>query len=395
MSFVGSLGFDIFVYLAIALFLGLLSSKITARLKLPNVTGYIVIGLLVGPHALKLIPLEVLNDLSIISEIALGFIAFSIGAEFKLSYLKKVGKSTFAIAIVAALGAVVLVDIALILAGNDVAFSIVLGSIGAATAPAATLMVIRQYKAKGPVTDTLLPVVAIDDAAAVMIFGISVAIAKAINSPGNTSLLMTLLSPVIEIVGALLLGAVLGVALAYLIKQFKGDGNRLAIVIGMIFLSIGGSNFLGLSALLTCMMMSAVFVNLYDRYKKIFLLVDKLTPPIFMLFFFISGANLDLSILPSVGVVGIIYIVFRVVGKVGGSALGAKMSGAEPVVAKYLGYTLIPQAGVAIGLASVAMTALPDYGAQIQTVILSATVIYELTGPLITKIALTKAGEIT
>lgn len=377
-----------------ALLLGLLASKVTKKIKLPNVTGYIIMGLIVGPHALGWLPLQVVQDFGMISEIALGFIAFSIGSEFKLSYLKKIGKSTFIIAVVAALAAVVLVDVALILTGHEVAFSIVLGSIAAATAPAATLMVVKQYKAKGPVTSALLPVVAIDDAAAIMIFGISVAIAKAMSSQGSVSLASTMLAPVIEILGSMIFGAVLGVILTYLTKWFTGRGNRISSAIAMILLSIGASNLLGFSPLLTCMTMSGVYVNLSKVYNVVFELVERVTPPIFILFFFISGANLDLAIIPSVGLVGVLYIVFRVIGKVGGSALGSKMAGAEPVVTKYLGYTLIPQAGVAIGLATMAMAVVPEHGVEIQTVILSATVVYELAGPLITKIALIKAGEI-
>lgn len=386
--------FNIYIYLALALFLGLFAGKVTKKIHLPNVTGYIIIGLIAGPYALKLIPLHVIEQFSIISDIALGFIAFSIGAEFKLSYLKKVGKSPVIIAMAEALGAVLVVDFILIITGNDVAFSLVLGSIAAATAPAATLMVVRQYKAKGPVTNTLLPVVAIDDAVALMLFGISVAIAKSINSHGNVPLLATLLEPIVEILGALIFGAVLGFILVYLTKWFTGRGNRLSITFAMILVCIGVSNLVGFSALLACMMMSAVYVNFSIVYDEVFVLVDRVTPPIFILFFFISGADLDISILPSVGFIGALYIVFRVVGKISGAAIGAKVSHAEPVVSKYLGYTLIPQAGVAIGLASIAMTVVPEYGVQIRTIILCGTVVYELCGPIITKLALIKAGEI-
>lgn len=384
-----------YIYLGIALILGLLASKATKKIKLPNVTGYIIMGLIAGPYVLKLIPIEAIQDFGIISEIALGFIAFSIGSEFKLSYLKKVGKSPIIIAITEALGAVLIVDIVLIATGHDIAFSLVLGAIAAATAPAATLMVVRQYKAKGPLTDTLLPVVAVDDAVALMLFGISVAIAKAINSHGQVSLIGTLLTPLVEIIGALVLGAVLGFVLTYLTKWFTGRGNRLSAAFSMILISIGLASSLGVSALLACMMMSAVYVNTSQEYAKVFELVDRVTPPIFILLFFISGAGLDIRILPTVGLIGILYIVFRVIGKILGVAAGAKISNASPVVTKYLGFTLIPQAGVAIGLASTAMTIVPEYGAQIQTVVLCGTIIYELVGPVITKLALTRAGEVT
>lgn len=383
-----------FTYLAIALFLALVGGKVVKQLHLPNVTGYIIIGLLAGPYCLNILPHKVVEDFSFIPDLALGFIAFSIGAEFKLSYLKKVGKAPVIIAFFEAVMAVVVVDFALILTGNDVAFSLVLGAIAAATAPAATLMVVRQYKAKGPVTETLLPVVAIDDAVALMCFGISVAAAKVISSSGQVSLGATLLEPVIEIVGGLLFGALLGLIFRWLVKLYTGRGNRLAITIAMVALALGVSDMLGFSSLLACMAMSAVFVNTSGEGDMIFSQLDRMTPPIFMLFFLLSGAELNIAILPTVGIIGIIYIVFRVVGKVFGAYVGAKISKAEPVVQKYLGLTLVPQAGVAIGLATISMGVVPEYGQTIRAIILAGTVVYELVGPVITKTALKKAGEI-
>lgn len=385
---------DILFNLSISLILGLLSSKLMKMIKMPNVTGYLIIGLLAGPYCLNILSIDVIEKFSIIPDVALGFIAFSIGEEFKLSYLKKVGKAPLVIAFTEAIGAVLLVDLVLIIAGYEISFVLVLGAIAAATAPAATLMVVRQYKAKGPVTNTLLPVVAIDDAAALILFGISVAISKAITSTGTTSIASTLLDPIIEIVGALVFGAVLGVALAFATKWFTGRGNRLVVSTAMILLCISVCNALGYSPLLACMAMSAVYVNLSKVSNKVFDLIDRFTPPIFMLFFFISGAELNLTILPAVGIIGILYIVFRVVGKISGAAIGATISKSEPEVKKYLGYTLIPQAGVAIGLASVAMSVVPEYGQKIRTIVLCGTVIYELVGPLVTKLALKKAGEI-
>lgn len=385
---------NIYTYLAIAILISLLASKVMKLIKLPNVTGYLIVGLLFGPYCLNIISQQVVEELSIIPDIALGFIAFSIGAEFKLSYLKQIGKSPVVIAFSEGIGAVIFVDAILIATGNDVAFSLVLGAIAAATAPAATLMVVRQYKAKGPVTSTLLPVVAIDDAVALIAFGISVAAAKAINATGKVSLLGTLIDPLIEIIGALLFGAVLGFILKFLTDWFTGRGNRLSVATAMILLCVGVTSILGFSSLLACMAMSSVYVNISKIYDKVFEQVDRITPPIFMIFFFVSGAELDINILPTVGVIGILYIVFRVFGKVIGAAFGANISHTLPVVKKYLGYTLIPQAGVAIGLTSVAMTVVPEYGNKVRAIILSATVIYELIGPVVTKLALKKAGEI-
>jgi Kef-type K+ transport system membrane component KefB len=384
----------IYLYLALALMLCLLISKLMKVVKLPNVTGYLIVGLVFGPYCLKVIPGDTLDTLSFIPEIALGFIAFSIGAEFRISFLKKVGKSPVIIAVLEAFGAVLVVDLVLILTGQDAAFSVVLGAIAAATAPAATLMVVRQYKAKGPVTDTLLPVVALDDAAALMFFGLSVALARAIESEGGFSVVNTVLVPLAEIFGALGIGAVLGMVMVLLCKWFTGRGNRLAITIAFILATIGICDILGWSQLLACMMLSAVFCNFSKASETVFELTDRLTPPLFMLFFFLSGAALDLSILPKVGLVGGLYVIMRVAGKMLGAFAGAKISKAPAVVQKYLGLTLVPQAGVAIGLATTAMSVVPQYGPQIRTIILCGTVIYELTGPVITKLALKKAGEI-
>ena len=385
----------ILLYLAIAFILALVSSKLIKLLKLPNVTGYLIIGLLFGPYCINLIPQRAVTGLSIIPTVALGFIAFSIGAEFRISFLKKVGKTPVVIAIAESLGAVLVVDLALILTGNDVPFSLCLGAIAAATAPAATLMVVKQYKAKGEVTDTLMAVVAIDDATALIFFGISTAIAKAIENGNTGSVLMTLLDPLIEIFSAIVIGAAAGVILRFLTKWFSSRGNRLAIVYMMVFLCVGLGEMLGLSALLMCMMLGAVFANTSSDCDKVFELTDRVTPPIFMLFFFLSGAALDITLIPSVGLIGIIYILFRVIGKVTGAWVGGKLSHASEKTQKYLGYMLVPQAGVAIGLATTAMSVVPDYGSRIRTVILCGTVIYELTGPVITKLALKKAGEIT
>lgn len=385
---------NLFTNLALALFLALFAGKLVKLIHLPNVTGYIIIGLIAGPFCLGIFSAEFVENLSFVADLALGFIAFSIGAEFKLSYLKKVGKAPIMIAICEALMAILVVDVALIVTGNDIKFSLVLGAIAAATAPAATLMVVRQYKARGPVTQTLLPVVALDDAVALMGFGLSVAVAKAIGSKGNVSFGATLLEPIVEIVGGLLFGALLGVIFRFLMKFFTGRGNRFSISIAMVCLCLGISELAGFNSLLGCMAMSAILVNTFNDSDMIFEQLDRMTPPIFMLFFLVSGAELNLSVLPTVGLIGVIYILFRVIGKVSGAYLGAKLSKAPEVVTKYLGYTLIPQAGVAIGLATISMEVVPEYGSKIKAVILCGTIIYELFGPVITKLALTKAGEI-
>ncbi|MBR4342519.1 MAG: cation:proton antiporter [Lachnospiraceae bacterium] len=386
---------NILLYLSIALILALLSSKLMKLAKLPNVTGYLIVGLLAGPYVLNLIPLDTVDSLGIIPEAALGFIAFSIGAEFKFSYLKKVGKAPIIIACLESFGAVLVVDLVLIAAGNDVPFSLCLGAIAAATAPAATLMVVKQYKAHGPVTETLLPVVALDDATALMCFGISVAIAKTIEGGVGDNIAMTILKPLLEIIAALAIGIIFGILFRFLVKWFTGRGNRLAVTYALVFACIGLGEMLNVSSLLACMALGATLANTSSFADVIFEQTDRMTPPIFMMFFFLSGAALDISLIPSVGLIGFIYIIMRVVGKMLGSFTGAKLSKANKNVQKYLGFTLIPQAGVAIGLATTTMSIVPAYGPKIRTIILCGTVIYELTGPVITKLALKKAGEIS
>ena len=382
-------------YLAIAIIAALLAGKVAKKLKLPNVTGYLVIGLVIGPYCLNLLNEDVIASFGIVSDMALGFIAFSIGAEFRIKFLRKVGKAPIVIAVLEAVTATILVDIVLILIGQELTLALCIGAIASATAAASTLMIVKQYKAKGPVTQVLLPVVAIDDAVALMAFGLSVAVAKAVANHGSSNLLNTILNPAKEILGGLLFGALLGIILSLLVKWYTGRGNRLALTIATIFLCVGVSSLVGFSSLLACMMMSAVFANTSKVTDKIFEPMERMTPPIYMLFFIVSGASLDLSIIPKVGLVGVIYIVFRVAGKMLGSFLGATICKTEPVVRKYLGLTLIPQEGVAIGLATIAMGVVPEYGQTIRTVILCGIIVYELLGPLITKMALKKAGELT
>ena len=392
-------------YISLIIFTGLLFGKLAKLLRLPNVTGYIVGGLLVGPvlglFGVEVYPKEVLDEVSIISQIALGFIAFSIGAEFKISYFKRVGKLPIVIAIFESLFAIIAVLIVLLAIGVETRFALVLSSIAAATAPAATIMVIKQYKAKGDVTENLLSVVALDDATAIIFFGLFVALARVFDA--STVNLYTFVKPFLEIIASLGLGLVGGLIITFLLKWYTGRGNRTNVVIAMILLLSSITVIFKkvvpdfeISALLSCMMMGAIFTNSAKEstIETVMGLVDRTTPPIFLMFFVISGISLNLQVLTTVGIIGVIYIIFRVVGKVSGAYLGAVICKAPPKVKKYLGFGLIPQAGVAIGLTIVADSIIPEYSAQIKAVILSATLIYELVGPLITKASLKAAGEI-
>ncbi len=382
-------------YLALILFSGLIFGRIVKLIKLPNVTGYLIAGLLIGPYCFKLVPIDMITGLDLISEIALAFIAFSIGSEFKLSYLKRVGLTPIIIAIFEGLTAAVLVFAALFLFGFDAKIALLLGAIASATAPAATIMVVKQYKAKGPVTETLLSVVALDDAVALIAFGFAMATVSAMEHPGEASVVMSVVTPFWEIIGSILLGFVLGVLFTIPLRFFKKDSNRLIITTGFIFLGSAIATMLGLSSLLLCMCMSAMLVNVSKSGGSLLKLTDNVTPPIFLMFFVVSGMELDVSILPQVGLIGIIYVLVRVIGKVAGASIGAAIMKAPAAVKKYLGFSLMPQAGVAIGLSLIASNKLPGFGQKIRAVVLCATLIYELTGPVITKISLKKAREIT
>lgn len=394
--------------MGIIILTGLIFGKLAKYIRLPNVTGYIFGGLIIGPSILgffgaEIVPSNIVDILTPISEIALGFIAFTIGTEFQLSYFKKVGIKPIVIAVFESLFAVIFIFVVLLLFKVEVGFALVLASIGAATAPAATLMVIKQYKAKGEVTETLMSVVAIDDATAMIFFGISVAIAKAIGS-SSTNITWTVFKPIVEVVVSLSIGFVIGLLLTLLLKWFTGRSNRISVVTSLLLITVSISSIFshfnvpfGFSSLLSCMMAGAVLTNLATDRKtsSILELIDRFTPPIMISFFVLAGIGLELSVLKTVGIIGMIYIVMRVVGKWTGAWFGAKITKASPEVQKYLGFSLIPQAGVAIGLSLIARTILePTQAAQLTAVILSATLIYELIGPLITKISLQKAGEI-
>ena len=383
-----------FFYLGIAMVAGLVLSRVVKKLRLPNVTGYLIAGLLIGPCVLGLVSPAALDKTHIIPTTALGFIAFSIGGEFKLSSIRSIGKNVIIITLFQSIMAAALVDIVLCACGFNVSESIILGAIATATAPAATLMVVRQYKAKGELTNTLLPVVAMDDAVGLIVFAVSSAIADTLASGAQPSVYTMAVAPLIEIALSLLSGGLLGFLISLSMRFFHSRANKMCICIAGVVLGVAVAQQFGLSDLLVCMSVGAVFANLRNDALEIMDVCDGWTPPLFMLFFVISGAELDVGALPTVGLLGVLYIVVRSFGKYFGAYLGSVVVKASPNIRKYLGITLLPQAGVAIGMAQMVLTQLPQFGARIQAVVLSATLIYELVGPVATKIALTKAGEI-
>lgn len=408
--------FDSFlINLAILLLVGLLFSKLAKLVKFPNVTGYLVGGLLIGPAIPTLLTSFGLNlggyngivnsdglkQVEAICDVALAFIAFSIGSEFKLSYFKVVGTKSIIIAIFEAVFASILVFVGCLIMNQSVQFALVLASIAAATAPAATLLVVKQYKAKGPLTDTLISVVALDDAVALIVFGFCFTIAANLTNASSRPIGLALCMPFIEIIVSLLIGTILGFITTWLLKWFHGRSNRICVVLAVLLLTIGINTLINkqfdmnLSNLLSCMMLGAVIVNISNVFDDVTPLVDRFTPPFFMLFFVISGAELNMTTLFSnVIVIALGYIILRVIGKWVGAWLGATITKSEKVVKKYLGPCLIPQAGVAIGLSLIALNSFPDFGRDIRAIILAATLVYELIGPLVAKVTLAKAGEI-
>lgn len=406
--------FNVVLTIAIALVLGLLSTRLMKVIGLPNVTGYLIVGLIIGPYMLGIIDEPTLNSLGIVSSLALGFIAFSIGVEFKIRHIKEIGKSAITITMFQALLATLFVDVALLIAIPSMpAEAIVLGAIATATAPAATLMVVRQYKAKGIVTGTLLPVVALDDAVGLVVFAISNSIALSMLSGASLTVLNLVVWPLLEIIVSLAVGAIIGGLLSLIPTFFKSRDNRLIATIIAVFACIGicevftqlnssGVMPFALSDLLVCMMAGAVFVNLRVESEKIMEGTDRWTPVVFMLFFIISGAELNILSLGNLQIVLIlvIYLIARCAGKYVGSFVGAVVTKADKNVRNYLGITLWPQAGVAIGMATLckkefAAAGFDEVGSAIVTITMCAVLVYELFGPVFTKIALAKAGEIS
>ncbi len=405
--------------IAIALLAGLLMTRVIKPLGLPAVTGYLVAGILIGPYLLGSIGIEGLGFTSmeyvesfgVISDVALGFIAFSIGNEFRISQLKTIGKQALIVGVVQALMATLFVDIALVamsfILGPDVfpvSAAITLGAVATATAPAATLMVIRQYKAKGPLTDLLLPVVALDDAVGLVVFAVSFGIAKAMDV-GALDIVSIVVNPLIEIVFSLVLGVVIGFIFSEVEKHFHSRSKRLSVSVTFVILTValtmikiplGGNVVISSSSLLTCMMLGTTFCNACESSEELMDRVDRWTTPLFVLFFVISGAELEFSIFAqgAMVLVGVVYILFRSAGKMFGASLSAKISGCNETISKYLGITLLPQAGVALGMSVLAMELSGNAGIVVRNIVLFSVLIYELVGPLLTKMALTKAGEI-
>lgn len=401
---------------SVALLAGLLMTRVFKKIHLPSVTAYLIAGVLIGPYCIGALHIDgfgftsaqAVSNLSLISDVALGFIAFSIGNEFRLADLQKTGKQALVIGILQALAATLLVDLSLVALTFimpdklSVPQAIILGAIATATAPAATLMVVKQYKADGPLTKLLLPIVALDDAVGLVVFAVSFGIAKTLLS-GSVDIISIIINPIVEIVCSLGLGAIMGLVLTQLERLFNSNTNRLNLTIGIVFLTVSlsmidfhiGSVHVSFSSLLVCMMLGTVFCNTCSLSEDLMKAADKWTSPLSAVFFVISGAALELNVFAdwAIVVIGIVYIIFRSLGKYFGAFASAKMTHCEPNISKYLGITLLPQAGVALGMCATAMQ-IGEGGNLIRNITLFAVLIYELVGPMFTKMALTAAGDI-
>ena len=406
---------SIFLSLSVALLVGLLLSRLAKKVQLPAVTAYLVAGVLIGPFVLGRIGIpgigitgEQIEGFGLISDLALGFIAFSMGSEFRIAQLKKIGKQATFVGVFQALFTTVIVDAALIILHLiipdkfSLQSAIVLGAVATATAPAATLMVVKQYKAKGPVTDILLPVVALDDAVGLVVFAISFGIARSLGN-GAVNVTSVILEPVLEVILSLILGFVMGLLFTLCEKYFHSRSKRMAVSITFVMMTVAissmsfeiGSVHIGFSSLLACMMLGTVFCNICEVSEELMERADRWTTPVLILFFVISGAELELSVFADIMVVliGAVYIISRSLGKYFGAGISARLSKCNPNVVKYLGITLLPQAGVALGMAIKAIELGPE-GAIVRNITLFAVLVYEIIGPLLTKVALTKAGDI-
>ncbi len=384
-----------FFSLGIAVILGIILGQVTNKLKIPAVAGYIIAGLVIGISGLNIINPQTIDQLSFISDFALGIIAFNIGSDLQFTIIKKLGKTILLIALCEALGAFTLVSGIIFLLTRDIATSLILGSVASATAPAATVMVLKEYKASGPLTTTLLGVVAVDDAICLMIYSVASSISKVFIKHDIITLNKVLFHPLLEIILSLLVGVILGIILCYLLKMSNKSGELLTFIIGIILLNIGITIKFDLSALLSSMTIGLMVSNISSFSRKAFSSIEKFSPPIIAAFFVLAGARLDIYMLPHIGLIGICYLLFRMLGKVGGAYLGGTLAKAPAEIKNNIGFGLFSQVGVAVGLAIIVSRefAGTELGSLVITVLLGTTIFTEIIGPISTKNAIIKAKE--
>jgi len=389
---------DIILSFGVVLLTGFLAAKLLRKVRFPAVTAYLLLGVLIGPAVFNLISSRVLQTSGLISNIVLSIIAFSLGQNFSRENFSKIGKSVICISVLEAAGAWIFVTFAFLgLLKQPLYSALLFGAIASATAPAATVMVIREYKARGTLTDTLLGVVAIDDAWCLIIFAVSLSIAKALVKPLTTNLfvIMAFGHALLEIGGAFVLGASIALLLSYLSRYVTTEADLLIYTLGFILLTTGIALYFHLSVLLSNMFLGMVLVNINKASFKFFDILRTVDSPLYLCFFVLAGANLEITLLGKLGLMGITYLLFRIGGKLTGAYFGGHLSKAAPPVRKYLGFGLVPQAGVALGVALIAKMEFPEVGGMLFTAIVATTIVYEIIGPFCTKFALSRAGEIS
>lgn len=386
---------NLFISLGIALIVGVAFGKLMNRFKVPAVAGYIIGGLLLGSSVFNIISGDTINQMSFISDFALCIIAFNIGSELEIPVIKQLGKSIFIIAFFEAIGAFILVSTVSYFITKDPAIALILGSVSAATAPAATVMVLRELNAKGPLTSTLLGVVAVDDAICLIIFAMAASVAKVFVNHELITIRKVLLLPLEEIGLSIIAGAVLGIVLTALIKYSKGLNELLPFIVAALLILDGAATVYGLSPLLSAMAMGVVVANTSSKKAKAFKVLEDFAPPIVAAFFVLAGARLNISYIPQIGILGVAYLLFRIIGKLAGASIGATISKAPVNVKKYIGYGLLSQVGVAVGLAITVNREFPnsEIGTIVVTILLATTIATEIVGPIATKQAILKSNE--
>ncbi|MCD6583328.1 MAG: cation:proton antiporter [Candidatus Omnitrophica bacterium] len=393
---------DVLFFVGLALLVGFLGSKVSHRIKFPAVVGYLIGGLILGPSFLNIFNLNLLNNLGVFNDIALALVAFVIGSELHLSTLKKMGRSIITIIFSESFGAFLLVGLGVYLLTGKLYIALIFGAMAPASAPAGTAVVLQEYKAKGPLTNALYAVVGLDDGLAIIIYAFAASLAKISLTGQSFSLLGLLGGPFVEIVGAISLGGIAGVTFGYLAKRLRKEAELLTVSLGVIFIVTGVAKYFHFSLILTNLVLGMFFSNIFlFLSRRTVDALNRISVPIYVIFFVIAGAHLQLRLLSAMGILGVVYIVCRTLGLVGGSFLGATISRAESVIRKYLGLGILSQAGVAIGLAILVtreFSSLGEVGKNLSLLVINTiaatTIIFEILGPIGTKIAITKAGEV-
>jgi len=393
---------DILFFVAIAIIFGFIGGKLAHRIKLPGIVGYLIAGLILGPSVLNVFSTSLLDNLSVFTSLTLSLVAFMIGSQMRLNTMKEMGKGIATITFLESFGAFLIVATGVYLLTKKLYLALIFGAIAPASAPAGTVAVLQECKAKGRLTSALYAVVGLDDGLAIMIFAVAAALAKLSFTGGRISAASVLGGPILEIFGSVILGAVVGIVTGYFVRKVPGEDGILAVSLGGILVCTGIATYLDLSLILANLSLGMAFVNLFSvENKKSYQVIEFISLPLYIIFFFIAGAHLQIKLLPSIGILGLVYVVCRTGGLIGGAFLGATLSKQNSIIRRYLGFGILSQAGVAIGLAILVVEdfgALGQAGQKLAAVVVSiiaaSTIFFEIIGPIGTKFAISRAGEI-